>query len=101
MVNKKQRVVWSTEAKQQLKAAYHFIGKDSVQNAEKVRNDIIAITRDLEKYPGKYSPDKYKLLNDGSYRAFEKHKYRVAFRLMENEIRILRIRHTGMEPRLY
>ena len=58
MVNKKQRVVWSTEAKQQLKAAYQFIRKDSVQNAEKVRNDIIAITRKLEKYPAKYTLDK-------------------------------------------
>ena len=101
MVNKKPEILWSDEASLQLKAAYEFIKKDSVQNAEKVRDEIVAITRTLAKYPSKYSPDKYKLSNDGSYRAFEKHRYRVAYRVLKNEIRILRIRHTSLEPKQY
>jgi plasmid stabilization system protein ParE len=101
MVSRKRRVVWSNEARLQLKEAYKFIKKDSVQNAEKVKDGITALTKELAEQPGKYHPDKYKLPNDGSYRAFEKYKYRVAYRVMENEIRILRIRHTSMEPKQY
>ena len=101
MVNEKPRIVWSYEATLQLKAAYEFIKKDSVQNAEKVRHEIVAITRGLAKHPSKYNPDKYKLSNDGSYRAFEKHRFRVAYRVLKNEIRILRIRHTSLEPKQY
>ncbi|HUZ61573.1 MAG TPA: type II toxin-antitoxin system RelE/ParE family toxin [Hanamia sp.] len=101
MVNKNPGVVWSDEAKQQLKAAYKFIKKDSVQNAEKVRGDIVTNASELAKHPDRYNPDKYKLSNDGSYRAFEKHRYRVAYRVLKNEIRILRVRHTSMEPKQY
>lgn len=101
MVVAKRKVVWSDEAKAQLKAAYKFILEDSVQNAQKVRADIVALTWKLPANPEQYAPDKYKENNDGSYRAFEKHKYRVVYRIRENEIRILRVRHTKMEPLKY
>lgn len=97
----KVKVVWSDEAKAQLKAAYKFIRQSSPQNAENVRADIVTIIRNLPSNPEHYPPDKYKLDNDGSYRAFEKHKYRVAYRVLEKEIRILRVRHTKMEPLEY
>ncbi len=98
MVTAKKIVVWSYEAKEQLKVAYKFIVEHSPENAKKVRIDIIAATRKLSVNPERHAPDKYKYDNDGSYRAFEKHKYRIVYRIMENEIRILRVRHTKIEP---
>ncbi|WP_369427811.1 type II toxin-antitoxin system RelE/ParE family toxin [Membranihabitans maritimus] len=52
-------------------------------------------------HPGKYPPDKFKTDNDGSYRAFEKFSYRVAYKIKEKEIAILRIRHVKQEPKEY
>lgn len=101
MVAHKMKVIWSDEARLQLRTAYNHIKKDAPQNARKVRSDIVSITGSLPVNPGKYPPDKYKLSNDGSYRVFEKHKYRVVYRVLEKEIRILRVRHTGMEPITY
>ncbi len=78
-----------------------FILQDSPQNAKKVRADIVALTHRLPSNPEQYAPDKYKLNNDGSYRAFEKHRYRMVYRLLDKEIRILRVRDTKMEPLEY
>ena len=95
------KVRWSDEAKRQLKSAHEYIKKDSAKNAAKVRDEITAVTRKLPIQPEIYSLDKYKTENDGSYRAFEKHRYRVAYRVLLTEIWILRIRHTSMQPLLY
>lgn len=97
----KKKVVWSAEARQQLKSAYEFIIQESPKNAQKVRADIVAIIRELPSHPERYAPDKYRVNNDGSYRAFEKHKHRIAYRIREGEIRILRVRHTKRNPLEY
>ncbi len=64
-------------------------------------NDIITAAEKAITNPEYYSPDKYKLDNDGSYRAFEKHRYRIAYRYTKNTIRILWVKHTSMEPKTY
>jgi plasmid stabilization system protein ParE len=51
--------------------------------------------------PGFYGLDRYKIDNDGSYRAFEKHHYRIIYRHKGKTIRVLRVRHTKMEPKIY
>ena len=101
MVSHRIKVAWSEDARQQLKAAYNYIKEDSSQNAKKIRSDIANIVSSLPLNPHKYPQDKYKLANDGSYRAFEKHKYRIVNRVLDREIRILRIRHTSIEPKNY
>jgi plasmid stabilization system protein ParE len=101
MLSEEKKVIWSKRSQKQLQDAYMFIYEQSPKNAEKVRNDIIAITRRLGQYPEIYTPDKYKIENDGNYRAFEKHHYRVAYRILKGSINILRIRHTSMEPLFY
>ena len=84
-----------------MKALYKYISKDSPQNAKKVLEDIIRATEKSIANPEYYSPDKFKANNDGSYRAFEKHRYRIAYRFKKNIIRVLRVRHTKMEPKTY
>jgi plasmid stabilization system protein ParE len=69
----KYRLVWTRRSLQQMLALFKYISEDSPQNAQKVVNDIVVSTEKAINNPTYYNPDKYKIDNDGSYRAFEKH----------------------------
>lgn len=99
MANRK--ISWDRHALRQFNKAILFIAEDSIQNAETVSADIIAKIEELPFRPEKYPPDKYKLENDGNYRAFELHRIRVAYFTSADMIRILRVRHTSREPQNY
>ena len=76
----KNRLVWTRRSQQYMRALYKYISEDSQQNAIKVVNDIVAAVEKTITNPEYYNPDKFKKNNDGSYRAFEKHRYRVVYR---------------------
>ena len=94
-------IKWNRHAIEQFDHAIAFIENDSPVNAEKFKTDILYKIDRLLKNPEKYSPDKYKVNNDGSFRAFELHRYRISYRYRKDEIRIIRIRHTKMNPMNY
>jgi len=91
-------VLWSNSAKAELKKMYEYIALDSLQNAQMVKDELIGLTIDLLRNPEKYSLDKFKTENDGTWRAFEKHHYRVSYRILKDQIRIVRMRHTSKSP---
>lgn len=95
------KVKWPQKAQNQLGKIHRYILKDSFQNAEKIKADILASTRKLTAYPEMHPLDKYRKNNDGSFRAYEIHRIRIAYRVTKNEIIITRIRHTSMEPKKY
>lgn len=92
---------WSRRAELQLQKAYLHIRKSSYQNAIKVRDDMVALSESLSINPERFPPDKFKLNNDGSYRAFELHRYRISFVILKEIVLIVRLRHTAMSPLLY
>ncbi|WP_184543139.1 type II toxin-antitoxin system RelE/ParE family toxin [Mucilaginibacter sp. FT3.2] len=94
-------VVWSNSAKTELRKAYQYIALDSLQNAIMVRDTLIDSTIELSKNPGKHPADKFKKDNDGTWRAFEKHHYRISYRILKDQIRIVRMRHTSRSPLNY
>ena len=95
------RIDWSRQALLQFNKAILHIAADSVQNAENVHADILEKIEGIVVSPERYPLDKYKLQNDGSYRAFELHRLRVAYYVGTEVIRILRVRHTSREPQGY
>ena len=101
MVKVQYEVVWTKRSQQHLKQAYNYISQDSPQNAVKIISSIAAAVEKAISNPEIYGSDKYKSNNDGSYRAFEKHHYRISYRYTKSIIRVLRIRHTSMEPKLF
>ncbi len=92
------RLEWDRQAFRQFNKAILFIAEDSVQNAENVRADIIEKIEALLPNPERYPLDKYKLDNNGDYRAFELHRLRIAYFVGTVVIRVLRVRHTSREP---
>lgn len=94
-------IVWNIKARNELRSIYKYILRDSYQNAVNVRQDIIAAVLTLTNYPDKHKPDQYKTNNDGSWRAFEIHYYRISYRVTKSEIRIVRLRHTSRSPLQY
>lgn len=99
MVTKHLEIVWTKQAKNQLREIYNYISQESVQNAIKVINDLTQAVENIVKYPEKHKIDQYKKDNDGTYRAFEKHHFRISYRNENQIIRILRVRHTKMNPK--
>jgi plasmid stabilization system protein ParE len=95
------KIVWRKAALKQLNEVYDYIKKDSVKSAEKVRATIFDAIETLANNPEIYPLDKYRKNNDGSIRAFEKHKCRIAYQITQTEIRILRARHASREPLEY
>ena len=101
MVKGKPGIVIDNLAKIQLRKAYEFIRLDSPKNAEKVKAKILGSIKELADRPEKYPPDKYRLNNDGSFRAFEIYKYRISYHVSPQQITVTRIRHTKMKPKKY
>jgi len=101
LVNNNIEIVWTTPAKKQLREIFEYIRIESVQNAIRVVNDLTDAVGNIVQHPEKYKLDQYKKDNDGTYRAFEKHHFRVSYRNENEIIRILRIRHTKMNPKKY
>jgi plasmid stabilization system protein ParE len=94
-------VVWSDSAKAALRKAFDYIALDSIQNAQIFRGTLIDLTIDLSENPEKHPLDKFKKENDGTWRAFEKHHYRISYRIIKNQIRVVRMRHTSKSPLTY
>ena len=97
----KPEIIWDVEARNSFKKQIDHIKKDSLQAAEKVRNEIFDIFDDLPANPLMFPADKFKTDNDGNFRAFEKHSIRIAYLVSESHIRILRVRHVRQEPQQY
>ena len=95
-------IKWSKSALQQLDKALDFILEEGFATyaAEVEENILLRITY-LADTPNIYPFDKYKKDNDGSYHAFEINEYRVSYRFKNNQITILRIRHTSRRTLKY
>ena len=95
------RIVWNKRALAYLQQALKRISLESITNAEKVERAILINLEKSLSNPEQFPADKFKKNNNGLFRAFETHGYRVAYKITPKEIRVLRIRHIKQEPRLY
>lgn len=98
---KKRKVTWTKQAFRQFNAAIQFIREDSALHAEKVREAILEKVLSLADDRWVHRQDPYKKNNDGNYLYFEILRYRIVYYVTPNEVFIIRVRHTRMEPKKY
>jgi len=101
MVNRLLKIIWDIEARNNFYNAIVYIKEESPQNGEKVKRAIISKVNELKTNPEKHPPDKYRENNKGNFRAFEIYHCRISYYISKSEIRIVRFRHTSMEPLNY
>lgn len=75
----KRKIEIEDTAKLQLKQAYEYICKDSLQNAEKVREKILRNIKAFALNPERYPKDKFCINNNKNFRGFEIYKYRIPY----------------------
>lgn len=95
------KIRWSAPARKELIRYITYIKSDSPKNAEKVKGDILQKARTLSKNPERFTPDQFKIGNDGSVRYFELHSLRISFEVSDGYIDIIRCRHTSRKPESY
>jgi len=95
------KLAWDKQAVVYFRKYINYIRKDSPQNAEKVKREVLRKITELSKRPEIHNPDKYKSNNAGDYRAFEIYRLRIGYLVKEDLIIIARIRSTDQEPLNY
>ena len=99
MINRK--VTWTRAAMNQFDKIIGYIRKDSEQNAGRVKKKILDKVNQLSDDRIVHRKDPNKKNNDGNYLYFEILKYRIVYYNSKEEVFIIRIRHTSMEPKQY
>ena len=96
-------VIWSPSALLQLEGVHTDIFEVSIslKSADMVIDDIMESSSVLSNQPEIYTLDENKMPNDGSYRSYEIRTYNISYRILDQTIRIIRVRYSGKEPRLY
>jgi plasmid stabilization system protein ParE len=96
-----QKIIWDIEARNAFKAACQYIKRDSLENAEKVKREVIEATLALKSNPEMHPPDKYRRNKDKRYRAFELNSFRLSYFIIGDAVRIVRFRHVKQAPKEY
>src|SRR5690349_16753921 len=95
-------VIWTETTKKQLEQIYLYIAEaSSINQADNVFEKLINSTSQLPEHPLKNPPDKYKIDNEGIYRAYEVFHFRISYKITEEAIYIVRIRSTHQNPEGY
>jgi len=97
----KRKVTWTKAAITQFDKIIDYIRQDSDQNADKIKDKILNKINHLSDDRIVHRKDPYKKNNDGNYLYFEILKYRIVYYKSANEVFIIRIKHTSMEPKRY
>lgn len=97
----KRKITWAENAKQEFKDAINYIRQDSEKNAEKVKVKILDKISQLSDNKIDHRKDPYKKDNDGSHFYFEILKHRITYRVQADEVFIIRVHHTKMNPQPY
>ena len=92
------RVIIPPTAKESLHDIIEYIKKDSPAAAEKVRKKLIETAKSLKELPERFSREEYLLDKPGNYRSVTQWHYKIVYKVLNDEVLILRFMHTSRDP---
>ena len=101
MAKKKISIQWHPNAFSNFQNLIEYIHSESISAANMVGISILYEIEKLIDFPKIHPLDRFKKKNDGNYRAFVIYNYRISYYYEEQNIFILRIRHSSREPLNY
>lgn len=96
-------IIWSPTSLKHLEEIHEAIleASKSLESSDRVVNDILDSAEILSTQPEIYTLDENKRNNDGSYRSYEIRNCNVAYRVLDDTVRIIRVRFARNETRKY
>lgn len=99
MVTKKKIPIrWDRLAKESLDDIYNYISQDSLQNARKVKKELIKLAGSLNDFPDKYSIEEFLKEEPENYRSISKWSYKIIYEVTDKAIIIADIFQTSQHP---
>ena len=99
-MKKQYRVIIPPSAKESLRDIVEYIKKDSPSAAAKVRKKLIEITKSLKDQPERFSVEEYLKDKPGNYRSVTQWHYKIVYKVLSDEVLILRFMHTSRDSEL-
>lgn len=93
----KRKIVWDSQAKDQLKEYCDLIRLDSPTAAKKVRKAIMETINLLKDTPNMFATDRFIDSKLGNYRAFTKWSYRITYLVTDKDVFIVKVMHTKQD----
>ncbi len=97
-MKKHYRVIIPPTAKESLRDIVEYIKKDSPAAAIKVRKKLVAIAKSLKEFPERFSSEVYLIDKPGNYRSVAQWHYKIIYKILDDEVLILRFIHTNRNP---
>lgn len=96
-------IIWDRLALDHFKEILNFLSKQSSQAPKIVKEGVLSRLDNVKKNPLIFEIDKLKYSPNKEFRAFVIYSYRVTYqvKIVTNEIRVIRFRHTSREPFSY
>jgi plasmid stabilization system protein ParE len=99
MVKKRMKIIWDDEAKKSLRNIYNYIkGRESIDVAKRVRNEISSQAKSLNDFPEKFEREHHLEDELGNYRHKVIWSYKIIYEVTTEAIYILDIFHTSRDP---
>lgn len=95
------KISWDEEALARFGDAMEYIAEDSYRIAIKISSDIENSLELSARYPYSHPPDQYRKDGNTAFRAFELHGFRISYIIEQDELVVIRFRHTKQRPLTY
>ncbi len=92
---------WDRQASNSLDQVISYIDERSPRGAGRVKKSLVRHLKMLAHRSDLFELDRFKQENDGTYRSFVVYRIRISYRVLPDEIYVLRVRHCSQDPIIY